>query len=86
MPHEFDVVCLGGGVAGEAIAVGLKDSDATDQPSTETGATMSKVEMKLEVVVIPASDVDRVKCFYEGLGWRLDADSPFHFTGPRAQG
>ena len=46
MPHEFDVVCLGGGLAGEAIAVGLKDSDATDQPSTETGATMSKVEMK----------------------------------------
>ena len=34
------------------------------------------VEMKLEVVVIPVSDVDRAKRFYEGLGWRLDADFP----------
>ena len=32
------------------------------------------VEMKLEVVVIPVSDVDRAKKFYQGLGWRLDAD------------
>ena len=31
--------------------------------------------MKLEVVVIPVSDVDRAKEFYERLGWRLDADS-----------
>jgi catechol 2,3-dioxygenase-like lactoylglutathione lyase family enzyme len=30
--------------------------------------------MKLEVVVIPVSDVDRAKEFYSGLGWRLDAD------------
>jgi catechol 2,3-dioxygenase-like lactoylglutathione lyase family enzyme len=30
--------------------------------------------MKLEVVVIPVSDVDRAKSFYTGLGWRLDAD------------
>ena len=37
---------------------------------------MSKVEYKLEVVVIPVSDVDRAKRFYEGLGWRLDADFP----------
>jgi len=33
-----------------------------------------KVDMKLEVVVIPVSDVDRAKRFYGGLGWRLDAD------------
>ena len=32
------------------------------------------VDMKLEVVVIPVSDVDRAKEFYAGLGWRLDAD------------
>jgi len=32
------------------------------------------VEMKLEVVVVPVSDVDRAKQFYESLGWRLDAD------------
>jgi catechol 2,3-dioxygenase-like lactoylglutathione lyase family enzyme len=30
--------------------------------------------MKLEVVVIPVSDVDHAKSFYTGLGWRLDAD------------
>ena len=30
--------------------------------------------MKLEIVVIPVSDVDRAKQFYGGLGWRLDAD------------
>src|SRR5215471_15271219 len=33
-----------------------------------------KVDMKLEVTVIPVSDVDRAKRFYEDLGWRLDAD------------
>jgi catechol 2,3-dioxygenase-like lactoylglutathione lyase family enzyme len=32
------------------------------------------MEMKLEVLVIPVSDVDRAKRFYESLGWRLDAD------------
>ena len=32
------------------------------------------VDMKLEVVVIPVSDVDRAKSFYSNLGWRLDAD------------
>ena len=32
------------------------------------------VDMKLEVVVIPVSDVERAKHFYAGLGWRLDAD------------
>ncbi|AWM28380.1 VOC family protein [Sinorhizobium fredii] len=32
------------------------------------------VDLKLEVVVIPVSDVDRAKHFYGGLGWRLDAD------------
>ncbi len=33
-----------------------------------------RVDIKLEVVVIPVSDVDRAKRFYGGLGWRLDAD------------
>jgi catechol 2,3-dioxygenase-like lactoylglutathione lyase family enzyme len=32
------------------------------------------VDMKLEVVVIPVSDVDRAKQFYSNLGWRLDAE------------
>jgi catechol 2,3-dioxygenase-like lactoylglutathione lyase family enzyme len=37
-------------------------------------ARAQSVDMKLEVVVIPVSDVDRAKRFYGGLGWRLDAD------------
>ncbi len=32
------------------------------------------MDMKLEVVVIPVADVDRSRRFYQGLGWRLDAD------------
>src|SRR3954464_3179411 len=32
------------------------------------------VDLKLEVVVIPVSDVERAKQFYAKLGWRLDAD------------
>jgi catechol 2,3-dioxygenase-like lactoylglutathione lyase family enzyme len=41
---------------------------AIDTPRART------VDMKLEVVVIPVSDVDRAKEFYGNLGWRLDAD------------
>ena len=39
-----------------------------------TGSSVARIDMKLETVVIPVSDVDRAKAFYEGLGWRLDAD------------
>jgi catechol 2,3-dioxygenase-like lactoylglutathione lyase family enzyme len=46
----------------------MSSAHATETPSTQT------VETKLEVVVIPVSDVDRSKRFYQGLGWRLDAD------------
>jgi len=38
--------------------------------------SQTPVELKLEVVVLPVSDVDRSKRFYEGLGWRVDADFP----------
>jgi catechol 2,3-dioxygenase-like lactoylglutathione lyase family enzyme len=37
-------------------------------------AKVESVDMKLEVVVLGVSDVDRAKAFYENLGWRLDAD------------
>ncbi|HMD41054.1 MAG TPA: VOC family protein [Candidatus Acidoferrum sp.] len=37
-------------------------------------ASVARVDMKFEIVVIPVSDVDRAKEFYERLGWRLDAD------------
>jgi catechol 2,3-dioxygenase-like lactoylglutathione lyase family enzyme len=36
--------------------------------------SIADLDMKLEVVVIPVSDVDRAKEFYSKLGWRLDAD------------
>jgi catechol 2,3-dioxygenase-like lactoylglutathione lyase family enzyme len=42
--------------------------------STTGAAPVRAGEMKLEVVVVPVSDVDRAKQFYESLGWRLDAD------------
>jgi catechol 2,3-dioxygenase-like lactoylglutathione lyase family enzyme len=37
-------------------------------------ASVARVDMKFEIVVIPVSDVDRAKGFYMRLGWRLDAD------------
>ena len=37
-------------------------------------AKVVSVDMKLEVVVLGVSDVDRAKAFYQNLGWRLDAD------------
>ena len=40
-------------------------------------AHAATVDLKLEVVVIPVSDVDRAKRFYGSLGWRLDADFAF---------
>ena len=42
--------------------------------SAASNASAAKVAHKLEVLVIPVSDVDRAKEFYANLGWRLDAD------------
>ena len=50
---------------------------STNEMSNEraTRATsVGNVDMKLEVVFIPVSDVDRSKRFYQDMGWRLDAD------------
>lgn len=44
-----------------------------NERSTE-GRAAAAVDQKLEVIVIPVADVDRAKRFYEGLGWRVDAD------------
>ena len=41
---------------------------------TARNPNAATVDLKLEVVVIPVSDVDRAKRFYGNLGWRLDAD------------
>ena len=43
------------------------------EPATDTTG-LETIDLKLEVVVIPVSDVDRAKDFYVRLGWRLDAD------------
>ena len=46
-----------------------------DRSSDASGtASVGRDDTKLEVVVIPVSDVDRAKEFYGSLGWRLDAD------------
>jgi len=46
----------------------MNQGQANAIPRTDT------VDEKLEVIVLPVADVDRAKRFYEGLGWRLDAD------------
>jgi catechol 2,3-dioxygenase-like lactoylglutathione lyase family enzyme len=64
----------------------IRSEDAT------TDARVGQVDLKLEVVTIPVSDVDRAKEFYGGLGWRLDADfsngdeRAVQFTPPGSQG
>jgi catechol 2,3-dioxygenase-like lactoylglutathione lyase family enzyme len=50
------------------------------EQSAEPGASSStdlRTGMRLEVIVLPVSDVDRAMAFYRGLGWRVDAE----FTG-----
>jgi predicted enzyme related to lactoylglutathione lyase len=48
--------------------------NAQVRPSTIAIANARPLDMKLEIAVIPVSDVDRAKQFYSNLGWRLDAD------------
>jgi catechol 2,3-dioxygenase-like lactoylglutathione lyase family enzyme len=53
------------------------DRDAAAKSSDKFAgkpSTSQSVDLKLEVIVIPVSDVDRAKAFYARLGWRLDAD------------
>jgi catechol 2,3-dioxygenase-like lactoylglutathione lyase family enzyme len=45
--------------------------------TTTMNAIKPSLDMKLEIVVIPVSDVERAKQFYGGIGWRLDADFAF---------
>ena len=42
--------------------------------ASTSDAIAAKIDMKFEIVVIPVSDIDRAKKFYQSLGWRLDAD------------
>jgi catechol 2,3-dioxygenase-like lactoylglutathione lyase family enzyme len=50
----------------------------TETQTASPDPSVGQIDMKLEVHVIPVSDVDRSKQFYERLGWRLDDDvAPF---------
>jgi catechol 2,3-dioxygenase-like lactoylglutathione lyase family enzyme len=51
----------------------MSTTDAGSSTSTES-VEPGAVDMGLEVVTLPVSDIDRAKNFYQGLGWRLDAD------------
>jgi catechol 2,3-dioxygenase-like lactoylglutathione lyase family enzyme len=53
----------------------MSNTEVLERAATAKART---VDMKLEIVVIPVSDVDRAQAFYADLGWRLDAD----FVGP----
>jgi catechol 2,3-dioxygenase-like lactoylglutathione lyase family enzyme len=66
----------------------MSTTELVMEPVLETDETVT-VDTKLEIVVIPVSDVDRAKSFYAKLGWRLDAEfadgDDFHilqFTPP----
>ena len=50
--------------------IDVSSETAVQAPDTGT------VDFNLEVVILPVSDVDRAKQFYESIGWRLDADFP----------
>jgi catechol 2,3-dioxygenase-like lactoylglutathione lyase family enzyme len=63
------------------------DLAGTAAPTVEIGT----IDMRLEVVTLPVSDVERAKRFYQGLGWRMDADLTIsdeiravQFTPPRS--
>jgi catechol 2,3-dioxygenase-like lactoylglutathione lyase family enzyme len=51
----------------------MSSTGASTDASTEA-PEVGTIDMKLEVVTLPVSDVDRAKSFYQSLGWRLDAD------------
>jgi catechol 2,3-dioxygenase-like lactoylglutathione lyase family enzyme len=51
----------------------MSSTGASIDSSTHT-AELGTIDMKIEVVTLPVSDVDRAKRFYQSLGWRLDAD------------
>jgi catechol 2,3-dioxygenase-like lactoylglutathione lyase family enzyme len=51
----------------------MSSTDVSGQSGTASDAPKAG-EVRLEVVTVPVSDVDRAKAFYESLGWRLDID------------
>jgi catechol 2,3-dioxygenase-like lactoylglutathione lyase family enzyme len=71
--------------------VSMSSTDVGTGTSPEV-PELGTIDMNLEVVTLPVADVDRAKRFYEGLGWRLDADiavsedmRTVQFTPPHSQ-
>ena len=69
----------------------MASTDVTSD-SASVPVAPARVDLKLEAVTLPVADVDRAKRFYEGLGWRLDADlgdgenfRVVQFTPPHSQ-
>jgi catechol 2,3-dioxygenase-like lactoylglutathione lyase family enzyme len=69
----------------------MSSTDLSSEP-TSTAQSAQSVDMGLEVVTVPVSDVERAKSFYGSLGWRLDADlsggddfRALQFTPPHSQ-
>jgi catechol 2,3-dioxygenase-like lactoylglutathione lyase family enzyme len=69
----------------------MSSADVGSAASTEA-AELSAIDMGLEVVTLPVSDVDRAKTFYQSLGWRFDIDlavsddmRTVQFTPPHSQ-
>jgi len=51
----------------------MADTEVSSEPTRGTQGALG-VDMNLEVVSLPVTDVDRAKAFYESIGWRLDID------------
>ena len=52
----------------------MSERTVTSDAEAGKSGSVPKVDLKLEVVILPVADVERAKRFYTGLGWRLDAD------------
>jgi catechol 2,3-dioxygenase-like lactoylglutathione lyase family enzyme len=67
-------------------------STDVDSATATDAVELSTIDMQLEVVTLPVSDVDRAKTFYQSLGWRFDIDlvvnedvRTVQFTPPHSQ-
>jgi catechol 2,3-dioxygenase-like lactoylglutathione lyase family enzyme len=62
----------------------MSQTGASITQQKDSPTSVAKVDMKLEVVIIPVSDVERAREFYKKLGWRLDAtpSGVVQFTPP----
>jgi catechol 2,3-dioxygenase-like lactoylglutathione lyase family enzyme len=75
----------------QSMEVNMAGTDVGGEPTSSMQSAQG-VDMGLEVVTLPVSDVDRAKRFYESLGWRLDIDlvvsddvRTVQFTPPHSQ-